>query len=57
MANIANNDKRRVLNRMGARELTKDEVAKIMGSGSEVRTRLTDFMTGTASNPDHVFDE
>lgn len=54
---MSSNSSARVLNRTGAREVTKEEVAKIMGSGSEFHTRLTDFMTGTPANPDHVFDE
>lgn len=47
----------RVLNRKGAREVTADEVKRIVGNGANIGTRLTDFMTGTASHPDHVFDE
>jgi hypothetical protein len=54
---MSNKNCARVLNRMGAHELTKEDVEKIMGSGGNVHTRLTDFMTGTASNPDHTFDE
>lgn len=48
----------RVLNRTGARKVTEDEIKHIVGNGSAlVPTRLTDFMTGTSSNPDHTFDE
>lgn len=53
-----NNNKGRVLNRMGARELTKEEVEKVTGRAGDVRTRLTDITTNpTTTNPDHSFDE
>jgi hypothetical protein len=48
----------RVLNRRGAREVTDEEIRRIVGNGGAlVPTRLTDFMTGTPSSPDHTFDE
>lgn len=47
----------RVLNRRGSREVTDEEIRRILGNGANIGTRLTDFMTGTASHPDHTFDE
>lgn len=55
---MAHIDPTRVLNRMGARELSREEVEKIAGSGNDVPTRLTDILTNpTTSNPDHHIDE
>lgn len=50
-----NNDQVRVLNRMGARDLTREEVQNI--SGGIVPTRLTVIPTGTPQSPDHHIDE
>ena len=47
----------RVLSRRGDREVTDEEIKRIVGNGASVPTRLTDFMTGTSSHPDHSFDE
>lgn len=43
----------RVLNRIGARELAKDELDKIIGSRN---TRASLTPTGTPSSPDENFD-
>jgi hypothetical protein len=50
-------DQARVLNRRGARELSKEEVHRITGRGASVHTRLTDIITGSSSSPDHFIDE
>lgn len=51
-------DPNRVLNRRGAREVTDAEMQRITGSGGAlVPTRLTDFLTGTSTNPDQQLDE
>jgi len=44
----------RVLNRMGARQLTQKEMEQIAGGGRNTHASLT--MTGTASNPDTGMD-
>jgi hypothetical protein len=44
----------RVLNRTGARELTQDELEKILGTG-KCCTRATLFSTGTPAS--HDFDD
>lgn len=43
----------RVLTRMGARQLTEDELNKITGSRN---TRASQFPTGSSSDPDVGFD-
>lgn len=48
------NDNNRVLNRMGARQLTQKEMDEV--PGGFIPTRLTAFMTGTVSNPDRNID-
>jgi hypothetical protein len=44
----------RVLNRMGARKLTQEELDGV--SGGLIPTRLTALVTGPSSNPDHSVD-
>ncbi|HLJ28163.1 MAG TPA: hypothetical protein VKY85_15735 [Candidatus Angelobacter sp.] len=53
---MSNNNNARVLNRMGARELTQEEMA-IAISGGDVHTRFTSFMTQPLSNPDVQTDQ
>ncbi len=47
------NDNNRVLTRMGARELTQNEVKQITGAGA---TLLSVIVTNTAGNPDQRLD-
>lgn len=47
----------RVLSRRGAREVSDEEIKRIVGNGASVPTRLTEFVTGTPSSPDAHFDE
>lgn len=54
---MSNDDEARVLGRRGARDVTDDEIRRVAGHGAMVPTRLTEFLTGTASNPDKHFDE
>lgn len=51
---MSNNGKNRVLNRLGALELTAEETAKV--AGSDIATRLSRIVTGTAHNPDVTID-
>lgn len=44
----------RVLIRMGARQLTENEINKITGGGHN--TRASQFPTGSTSDPDVGFD-
>lgn len=53
---MSNNDDARVLGRRGARDATDEEIRRVAGSVL-VPTRLTEFLTGSASNPDKHFDE
>jgi hypothetical protein len=48
------NDNNRVLSRMGARQLTQNELDGI--AGGVISTRLSVLVTGPASNPDHSLD-
>lgn len=52
---MPNNKDDRVLSRLGARELTSDEMNRIIGSGDK-NTRASLILTGTPSNPDENFD-
>jgi hypothetical protein len=54
---MSNSKLARVLGRIGAREITEEEVQEIAGTGGSVRTRLTDIMTGIPLGSDHSFDE
>jgi hypothetical protein len=47
------NDNNRVLTRMGARQLTQNEVTQITGAGA---TLLSVIVTNTAGNPDQRLD-
>ena len=53
---MSNNNDARVLGRLGARDVTDEELRKVAGRAL-IPTRLTEFLTGSASNPDHSFDE
>lgn len=44
----------RVLSRMGARQLTQNEIDGV--AGGFIPTRLTVLVTGTSSNPDQGLD-
>jgi hypothetical protein len=52
---MSNENNNRVLSRMGARQLTQEEIDKI--GGGFVPTRLTVFLTGSVANPDRNVDE
>lgn len=55
---MTNENKARVLNRMGAHELTPEEMDKIFGGGDRrVSTVATGTQTLPVSNPDFDFDE
>ena len=47
----------RVLNRIGACELTQEQTDKIMGSGSNLNTFASNTGTGTINHPDSDFDQ
>lgn len=53
---MSGNHDDRVLGRRGARYVTDEEIQKVAGRAL-VPTRLTEFLTGSASNPDKHFDE
>jgi hypothetical protein len=52
---MSNNNQKRVLNRMGARQLTKKEIEQIMG-GDGPFTHASHVPTGSVKNPDVGFD-
>jgi hypothetical protein len=52
---MSNNNENRVLSRMGARQLTKNEIEQIAG-GEGGFTRASHTLTGPISNPDTGFD-
>lgn len=52
---MSSNQNNRVLNRVGARQLTADETRRISGNGINTRASMT--ITGSAKNPDEHFDE
>ena len=54
---MSNNHRDRVLNRMGAHELTQAEADKIIGSGSNLNTFASNTGTLPATNPDCDFDQ
>jgi hypothetical protein len=54
---MSNNNQHRVLNRMGAHELTPEETEKIIGSGDNLNTFASNTGTLPASNPDCDFDQ
>lgn len=51
---MSNDSKKRVLNRLGALELTPEETEKV--AGSDIATRLTRIVTGSAHNSDVSID-
>jgi hypothetical protein len=51
---MSNNSAKRVLNRLGALELTPEETEKVVGS--HISTRLSRIVTGTGTNSDVTFD-
>jgi hypothetical protein len=51
---MLNQDNNRVLTRMGARKLSREELDGV--SGGLIPTRLSTLVTGTSSNPDQSFD-
>jgi len=53
---MSNSNDIRVLGRRGARDVTEEEIRKVAGRAL-IPTRLTEFLTGSSSNPDHNFDE
>lgn len=53
---MSNNTENRVLNRMGARQLTQNEIDQINGARL-VPTLLSVLITGPASHPDEFRDE
>jgi hypothetical protein len=46
--------KDRVLNRIGAHELTREEIDNVVGA--HISTRVSFIVTGPTSNPDHSID-
>lgn len=46
----------RVLGRLGARELTRDELQNIVGGDSSLLTLLSVIFTLPVANPDHHLD-
>ena len=51
---MSNNSENRVLSRMGARQLTQNEVEQVAGGKLTFATAL---LTGPANNPDETFDQ
>ena len=51
---MSNNNENRVLSRMGARQLTQNEVERVAGGKF---TFATAMITGTTNNPDDTFDQ
>lgn len=49
------NENNRVLSRMGARQLTHNEVDEV--TGGFIPTLLSVILTGPSSDPDHRLDE
>lgn len=52
-----NNKQDRVLNRLGARELTQEETGRVTGRNNRFITVATATQTGVLAHPDHDFDE
>lgn len=52
---MSNENNNRVINRIGARQLTPNEIDKI--GGGIVPTRLTAFLTAPVTDPDRRLDE
>jgi len=53
---MPNNNEFRVLSRLGARELTLEEMQRVMGSGGDKFTHASHVPTGTPTSPDENFD-
>lgn len=51
---MLDDSKKRVLNRLGALELTPEQTEEV--AGSIISTRLSRIVTGSAINPDVTFD-
>jgi hypothetical protein len=51
---MSNNNENRVLSRMGARQLTQNELESVAGGKLTFASVL---FTGPASNPDETFDQ
>ena len=51
---MSNNNDNRVLIRMGARQLTENEVEQVTGAKL---TLASDLLTGPVSNPDDILDQ
>lgn len=51
---MSNNNENRVLNRMGARQLTQNEVEQVAAAKL---TLASDLLTGPVSNPDDILDQ
>jgi hypothetical protein len=51
---MSNNNENRVLSRMGARQLTQNEVEQVAGGKLTFATAL---ITGPVNNPDDTFDQ
>jgi hypothetical protein len=47
----------RVLNRIGAHELTQEQTDKVMGNGGNLNTFASCTGTGSIKNPDYDFDQ
>lgn len=54
---MPNNQSQRVLNRMGATELTMEELEKVTGNGKLLNTFASNTGTGSINNPDSDFDQ
>jgi hypothetical protein len=54
---MSNDHDKRVLNRIGAHELTQEEMDRITGSGSNLNTFASNTGTGPLSHPDSDFDQ
>lgn len=52
---MSSENNNRVLTRLGARQLTQNEIDKI--GGGFIPTRLTAFLTAPVTNPDRSIDE
>jgi hypothetical protein len=52
---MSNDNKNRVLTRMGARQLTQNEIEQI--AGSRLNTLATALPTSPISHPDTMFDQ
>lgn len=51
---MSNNNENRVLNRMGARQLTPNEIEQVAAAKL---TLASELLTGPVSNPDDILDQ